>query len=423
MGAVRHADLTGGMVKVLALILAGGRVDELDVLTFYRPKSVMPFGGLYRIIDFPMSNLMNSGIETVGILSQYRPLHLINHIANGEPWDMVGRNRFAVLLPPYKGREAADWYKGTADAVYQNLDFIKMYNPDLILIISGDHIYKMDYQELIVFHLQNKSDLTIAFTRLPKEGAHRFGQAEIGGRDRRGGRVTRYLEKPRKGLLDWASLTIYLFRPAVLYEALEANAAKDSHEFGKDIIPALLDDSQVYGFKHAGYWGYTRSLEEYWQTNMDLLGKYPRIDPAQWRIRTNLAHRNIRDRRPTVVGRTARVEDALFYSGCTIHGTVVRSVLFPGVTVEEGAEVRDSILFFDTVVQREARIVRTIADIETRVGPAARIGRDAKAPLTIVGTRSTIPEATVLHPGVVVHPNLDAGRFTKHEYQAGEVIK
>ncbi|MEO0250353.1 MAG: sugar phosphate nucleotidyltransferase [candidate division WOR-3 bacterium] len=410
-------------MKILALILAGGRVDELDVLTFYRPKSVLPFGGLYRIIDFPMSNLMNSGIETVGILSQYRPRHLISHIANGEPWDMVGRNRFAVILPPYKGREASDWYKGTADAVYQNLDFIRMFNPDLVLIISGDHIYKMEYQELVNFHLEKKADLTIGFTRLPKEGAHRFGQAEIGGRDRRGGKVTRYLEKPRKKILDWASLTIYLFKPSILYTALEANAPKDSHEFGKDIIPALLDNCEVYGFKHSGYWGYTRSLEEYWQTNMDLLGKYPRIDPAAWRIRTNLAHRNIRDRRPALIGPSAEVEDSLFYSGCTIHGKVVRSVLFPGVTVERGAEVRDSILFFDTVVHREARVVRAIADIEVEIAPKVRIGRDAKAPLTIVGTRSSIPEGTVLQAGVVVHPNLDEGRFTKRVYETGEVVK
>jgi len=410
-------------VKVLALILAGGRVDELDVLTFYRPKSVLPFGAVYRIIDFPMSNLMNSGIETVGILSQYRPRHLISHIANGEPWDMVGRNRFAVILPPYKGREASDWYKGTADAVCQNLDFIRMYDPDLVLIISGDHIYRMDYQELIAFHLEKKADVTIGFTRLPKEGAHRFGQAEIGGRDRRGGKVTQYLEKPRKSVLDWASLTIYLFRPSVLYEALEANAPRDSHEFGKDIVPALLANCQVYGFKHSGYWGYTRSLEEYWQTNMDLLGKYPRIDPALWQVRTNLAHRNIRDRRPAVIGPSARVEDSLFYSGCTIHGTVVRSVLFPGVTVEHGAEVKDSILFFDTVVQREARIVRAIADIEACIGPVARIGHDARSPLTVVGTRSSVPEGTVLHPGVVVHPNLDASHFTKQMYDAGEVIR
>ncbi len=411
------------MGNVLALILAGGRVDELDVLTYFRPKSVLPFGALYRIIDFPMSNLMNSGIEKVGILSQYRPLRLIGHIANGQPWDMVGRNRFATILPPFKGREASDWYKGTADAVFQNLDFIKMNRPDLILILSGDHIYRMDYRELIRFHLEKKADLTIGFTPLPKERADRFGQAAIAGWSRRGGKVTRYAEKPKKRLLDWASLTIYLFNPQVLYDVLEANAAQDSHEFGKDLIPALLGNARVFGFKHYGYWGYTRTLDEYWQTNMDLLGKKPRIDVASWHVMTNMADRNIRDCQPTIVGSSALIEDALFYSGCTIRGRVTRSVLFPGVIVEEGALVKDSILFFDTVVKKEARVVRTITDIGAAVGAGAKIGDDAPEALSVVGTRSAIPDETVIHHGVVVHPNLDTARFFKSEYAPGEVIK
>ncbi len=411
------------MVNVLALILAGGRVDELDVLTFYRPKSVVPFGGLYRIIDFPMSNLMNSGIERVGILSQYRPFRLINHIANGQPWDMVGRNRFATILPPLKGREASDWYKGTADAVYQNLDFINMNRPDLVLILSGDHIYKMDYQALIAFHLEKKADVTIGFTPLPKVGPHRFGQATIEGRDRRGGKVTKYVEKPKKHLLDWASLTIYLFNPDVLFEALRANATKDSHEFGRDIIPALLGNVNVFGFKHYGYWGYARTLQEYWSSNMDMLGKHPRIDPASWQVMTNLAHRNIRDCQPTIIGPSASVEDSLFYAGVNIRGTVVRSVLFPGVTVEEGAVVRDSILFFDTRIKQDAHVVRAITDIETTVGVRASIGDGPVAPLSLVGTRCTIPDEVVLHAGVTVHPSCDASRFSKAEYSAGEVVK
>ena len=242
------------MKNVLAMILAGGRVDELDVLTFLRPKSVLPFGALYRIIDFPMSNLMHSGIERVGILSQYRPFYLINHIASGQPWDMIGRRRFAVILPPFKGREASDWYKGTADAVYQNIDFIKMYNPDLVLILSGDHIYQMDYQDVINFHLEKKADLTIAFTSVPREGAHRFGQGLIEEEEARGGKVVQYAEKPKKALYEWASLTIYVFNPGVLLEALAENARKESHEFGKDIIPSLLGNFRVYGYKHLGYW-------------------------------------------------------------------------------------------------------------------------------------------------------------------------
>ena len=411
------------MAGILALMLAGGRVNELDVLTYFRPKSVLPFGALYRIIDFPMSNLMNSDIERVGILSQYRPLRLIGHIANGQPWDMAGRNRFATILPPFKGREASDWYKGTADAVYQNLDFIRMTRPDLILILSGDHIYKMDYRALIKFHLEKKADLTIGFTPLPKEGANRFGQGAIAGWSRSGGIVTRYAEKPSKRMLDWASLTIYVFKPQLLYEALEANASKDSHEFGKDIIPALLGSSKVFGFKHYGYWGYTRTLEEYWQTNMDLLGKQPLIDLASWQVMTNMADRNIRDCPPTVIGPSASVEDSLFYSGCDIQGSVTRSVLFPGVTVEKGAVVKDSILFFDTKVRKEASIVRAITDIEATIGEKAQVGDDPRGALSVIGTRSAVPEETIIHSGVIVHPNMNAGRFSRKEYASGEVVK
>lgn len=404
------------------MILAGGRVDELDVLTFLRPKSVLPFGALYRIIDFPMSNLMNSGIERVGILSQYRPFYLINHIANGQPWDMVGRNRFAVILPPFKGREASDWYKGTADAVYQNSDFIRMYNPDLVLILSGDHIYNMDYQDVIKFHVEKKADLTIAFTRVPREGSHRFGQGLIEDDDVRGGRLVQYAEKPRKALFEWASLTIYVFNPAVLFEALAQNVWKDSHEFGKDIIPSLLGSFKVYGYKHHGYWGYTRTLEEYWRTNMDLLGEKAKIDLASWQIRTNLAHREIRDRQPTILTPSSAVEDTLFYSGCQIRGRVSHSLLFPGVVVEEGAVVEDSILFFDTVVRREARVTRTITDIEAEVGPRTTIG-DRGGELSVLGTGSSVPEGVTIQPGVTVYPNVAASRFTRKEYRTGEIVK
>lgn len=410
------------MKNVLAMILAGGRVDELDVLTFLRPKSVLPFGALYRIIDFPMSNLMNSGIERIGILSQYRPFYLINHVANGQPWDMVGRNRFAVILPPFKGREASDWYKGTADAVYQNGDFIRMYNPDLVLILSGDHIYHMDYQEMIKFHLEKKADLTVAFTRVPREGSHRFGQGLIEDGDARGGRLVKYAEKPRKALFEWASLTIYVFNPGVLLEALTENVRKESHEFGKDIIPSLLDSFKVYGYKHHGYWGYTRTLEEYWQTSMDLLGEKAKIDLASWQIRTNLAHREIRDRQPTILTPSSFVEDTLFYSGCRISGRVSHSLLFPGVVVEEGAVVEDSILFFDTVVRREARVTRTITDIEVEVGPKTAIG-DREGELSVIGMGSAVPEDVRIQPGVTVYPNVEAARFARKEYRTGEIVK
>jgi len=318
------------MPQVLAMILAGGRVGELDVLTFYRPKSVLPYGGLYRVIDFPMSNLMHSDIENVGILSQYRPFELISHIANGEPWDMTGRHRQAVILPPFQGRGSSDWYKGTADAVYQNIDFIRMCDPEIVVVLSGDHIYRMDYRKLIEFHLEKGADMTVAFTKVPPEASSRFGLAFIEDEDSRGGRITQYREKPRNSRLEWASLTIYVFRTQLLITALEENAADSSHEFGRDIIPMLMEKHRVYGYKHSGYWGYTRTIDEYYRTSMDVLGERPKLDIRSWQLRTNMADSSIRDRRPAFVGPSASVEDTFFHCGCTINGRVARSILFPG---------------------------------------------------------------------------------------------
>ncbi len=410
------------MAQVLAMILAGGRVGELDVLTFYRPKSVLPYGGLYRVIDFPMSNLMHSDIENVGILSQYRPFELIGHIANGEPWDMTGRHRQAVILPPFQGRDASDWYKGTADAVYQNIDFIRMNDPEIVVVLSGDHIYRMDYRRLIEFHFDKNADLTVAFTKVAPEASSRFGLAFIEDEDPRGGRVTQYREKPRNSKLEWASLTIYVFRTELLIAALEENAANSSHEFGKDIIPMLMEKHRVYGYKHSGYWGYTRTIDEYYRTSMDVLGENPRLDIRSWQLRTNMADRSIRDRQPPFVGPSASIEDIFFHCGCTIRGRVARSILFPGVTVEEGAVVEDSILFFDSAVLSGAEIRRTIADTGCVISERADIG-DAGDDLAVIGMRTVIPEGVRIRGGVTVHPKLKADSFSKKEYLRGEVVQ
>ncbi len=411
------------MAQVLAMILAGGRVGELEVLTFFRPKSVVPYGGLYRIIDFPMSNLMHSDIENVGILSQYRPFELIRHIANGEPWDMTGRQRRAVILPPFQGRGSSDWYKGTADAVYQNIDFIRMNDPEIVVVLSGDHIYRMDYRTLIEFHKEKKADLTVAFTHVPpSQDSSRFGLASIEDGDPRGGRVTEYKEKPRSSNLEWASLTIYVFRTDLLISSLMDNAAHTSHEFGKDIIPALLKSKRVYGYKHAGYWGYTRTIDEYYRTSMDILGYTPKVDIRSWELRTNMANDNVRDRKPAFVGRSAKIEDSFFYCGCSIEGTVTNSILFPGVSVEKGAVVEDSILFFDAKVRSGARVMRTIADSSCTISANAGIG-DPGGALSLIGMETVVPENIRLAGGVKVHPKLKAGAFTKASYAAGEEVQ
>jgi glucose-1-phosphate adenylyltransferase len=410
------------MAQVLAMILAGGRVGELDVLTFFRPKSVLPYGGLYRIIDFPMSSLMHSDIENVGILSQYRPFELISHIANGEPWDMMGRQRRAAILPPFQGRGSSDWYKGTADAVYQNIDFIRLNNPEIVIVLSGDHIYRMDYRKLIEFHMEKKADLTVSFTRVSPQASSRFGLASIEDEDSRGGRVTEYKEKPKNSSLEWASLTIYVFKTELFISALKENAMHSSHEFGKDIIPMLLKKYRVYGYKHTGYWGYTRTIDEYYRTSMDILGFKPKVDIRSWELRTNMSNDSIRDRKPALIGHSARIEDSFFYCGCSIEGTVRHSILFPGVCVEKGAIVEDSILFFDSTVRANARVTRTIVDSSSTVSEHADIG-DPGHTLTVIGMDTVVPENIRIAGGVMVHPKLKAGVFTKTRYAAGEVVQ
>lgn len=416
------------MRKVLAMILAGGRVDELSVLTFYRPKSAVPFGGLYRVIDCALSNLRYSGIENVGILSQYRSYSLINHIARGAPWDMIGRSRGVTILPPFQGHKASDWYQGTADAVLQNLDFIDYHKPDLVMILSGDHIYKMDYRSMINYHLRKGADLTGAFTPVDLREAPRFGLARIAEEDRIGGELLLYREKPASPVSNWASMTIYLFKPEVLREVLEENARSSSHEFGRDIIPNMLGRYKVYGYRHQGYWNYSRRLEEFWQANMDTLGRRPKIVLKEWMLRTNLDHQAIRDRQPAVLGKKALIYNSSFYNGCRIEGRVENSVLFPGVQIAEGALVKDSVLFFDTVVEKGACLEKVISDVDVVIGAKASVGQKngrhaIQGGITVIGRSAQIPAEITIGPGCTIYPDLRPEQFTSKEIPSGETVQ
>lgn len=410
----------------LAMILAGGRVDELNVLTYYRPKSAVPFGGLGRVIDFSLSNLMNSGIEQVAILSQYRSYSLINHIGTGAAWDMIGRYRRISVLPPFQGTEAADWYRGPADAVFKNLDYVHYHQPEEILILSGDHIYKMDYQEMIDYHTAKDADVTMAFTRVPMAGSDRFGIAELSDEDGdQGGRVLQYWEKPEHPQSPWASMTILCFKPGVLYQALEENQKGDSYHFGRDIIPVLLrQKKRVYGYKFSGYWGYTRTINEYWQSNMDLLGAEPKIDLEKWVFRTNLDHRNLRDFQPAQMGDGAVVGNSLIYNGCRIEGTVRNSILFPGVSVAKGAVVDNSVIFFSNTIGENCRLNKVVADVNTFYGRNVVIGPEVCSPgseVTVVGWNNKIPDSTVIGEGATIYPSVTCpwpGRIGR-----GEVLR
>lgn len=422
------------MRNVVAMVLAGGRVSELDVLTINRPKSAVPFGGLYRVIDFPLSNLMYSGIERVGVLSQYRPFSLMHHIGSGEAWDLYGRNRSIHFLPPFKGHNPTDWYRGTADAVYQNLDYIQRMKAEYVLVLSGDHIYRMDYSQLLAFHKERRADVTIAFLQVEEEQASRFGLGRIDAEHKLGGRLLDYAEKPKAPISNWASMTVYLFNYRVLLEILdELVGDKCMSEFGRDILPAILDAYSVYGYKFNGYWGYTRTIAEYYRTNMSLLGDNPVIDPDTWQVRTNLANRNIRDRAPAYVHPRSQISNSLFYNGCRIYGTVQNSILYPGVIVEPGAVVQNSIIIFDSVVKEQARVRCAIVDSDALIGREARIGLSgvtgmvslmdiAQEDLVLIGQRAVVPDGAHLSPGDRVHPNSYSARRTALRMQErGEI--
>ncbi len=398
------------MKNTLALVLAGGRVDELSVLTKRRPKSSLPFGGLYRVIDFPLSNLMNSGIEKVGILSQYRPFSLMEHISNGSSWDMYGRNRYIHILPPYKGHTPSDWYKGGADAVYQNIEFIKKESPENVLILSGDHIYRMNYRDLLDFHRTRNADVTLAFKRVPQNEASRFGLARLNNDGPLGGRILEYQEKPEHPISNLASLTIYLFRTEILVDALEKYVGRQNgYDFARHILPELTASVNAFGYIHDSYWGYTRTLTEYFTTSINLLGDQPQIDPEEWQIRTNLGHRKIRDRMPACVYSGATLRNSVFYNGCRIHGHVENSILFPGVVIEKGAHVRNSIVFFDSTIAAGAQLDYSIVDTDAYIGRGARIGTPAPYPdqlrdrdLVVIGQHCRVAEAEHVPAGTVL---------------------
>ncbi len=413
--------------STVAMILAGGRVGELGVLTHYRPKSAVPFGGFARVIDFPLTNLMLSGIERIAILSQYRSYSLINHIGTGAAWDMIGRYRGISILPPFKDYTNPHWYRGTADAVYQNLDFVQYYRPSEVLVLSGDHVYHMDYRQMIRYHNRVDADLTAAFIQIPLEQGSRFGIAEIDDESEEGGRLLSYEEKPSTPRSTWASLTVLCFKPEPMYAVLNRNQASDSYEFGRDIIPMMMAAKMnVHGYKFHGYWGYTRTIAEYWQTSMDLLGPHPKIDMEKWGLRTNLEHRAICDCQPLQIGNATVLDNAMVYNGCVIEGEVKNSIIFPGTRVEAGAQVMNSVLFFNNTVKKGARLDHIVSDVNTTFGANSRLGGETVPPpenITVIGWNNNIPAETIIGCGCTVFPRIAPEKWQKGRLADREVLK
>lgn len=384
------------------MLLAGGQGSRLYTLTEKTAKPAVPFGGKYRIIDFPMSNCVNSGIDTVGVLTQYQPLVLNEYIGNGEPWDLDRTRGGVTVLSPYEAKGGKDWYRGTANAIYQNLPFIKRYSPDYTLILSGDHIYKMDYSKMLAEHKKNGADCTIAVLEVPMEEASRFGILNTDENNR----IIEFEEKPKCPKSNKASMGIYIFSTDVLTAYLEADNANpnSANDFGKNIIPTMLADGcKMYSYTFEGYWKDVGTLTSLWEANMDLLGNPPAFNlyDRSWRI---FYRHNAFPPHRVAVG--AEVKNSMLTEGCVIEGTVENSVLANGVCVEKGAVVKDSVIMSGVTVKAGARVEYAIIDSDTVVGAGANLG-EAKEnqKILLVGGGVNVPAGTTIAGGEMIDTN------------------
>ena len=369
--------------ECLAMILAGGQGSRLGALTKNIAKPAVPFGGKYRIIDFPLSNCANSGIETVGVLTQYRPLELHTYLGTGEAWNLDRKNGGVYILPPYAREKGADWYKGTADAIYQNINFINKANPDYVLILSGDHIYTMDYAKMIEAHKMNKAEATIGVIKVPMKEASRFG---IMSTDKEG-RITKFAEKPAKPESNLASMGIYIFNWKQLRKKLisDMDDPNSSHDFGKDIIPAFLEEGKnLYAYKFEGYWKDVGTVDSLWEANMDLLNKNNELDlnDPDWKIYTEDVATV-----PHFIGPDGKVNNAYINQGCKINGEINHSVLFTNVKVHTHAVVNDAVLMPDVEIGEGAVVHRAIIAEGVKIDAGAVVGDPNSESIELVSKR------------------------------------
>ncbi len=361
--------------KCIAMLLAGGQGSRLYSLTQKLAKPAVPFGGKYRIIDFPLSNCVNSGIDTVGVLTQYQPLILNEYIGNGQPWDLDRAHGGVFVLPPYQKSSGSDWYTGTANAIYQNMQFINRYEPEYVLILSGDHIYKMDYSKMLDYHIKKEADCTIAVLEVPKDEASRFGIMNTDDDDR----IYEFEEKPKKPKSLLASMGIYIFNTKILQQYLQVDDDNptSSKDFGKNIIPTMLEaGSSLYAYRFSGYWKDVGTIDSLWEANMDLLDPSVPLDLSDhgWRV---YARNPVRP--PSFIASTAHVQNSIITEGTEIAGEVDFSVIFAGVTVEEGATVRDSIVMPGSVIKKNAVVQYAIIAENCVIGENAKIGQRPEA--------------------------------------------
>ena len=383
--------------EMIAMLLAGGQGSRLGVLTAKVAKPAVTFGGKYRIIDFPLSNCINSGIDTVGVLTQYQPLRLNTHIGIGIPWDLDRNVGGVSVLPPYERSTNSEWYTGTANAIYQNLEYMETYNPDYVLILSGDHIYKMDYKIMLDYHKANNADITIAAMPVPMEEASRFGVV-VTDKD---SRITEFEEKPEHPKSNLASMGIYIFSWKVLKEALVKLKNQQGCDFGKHVIPYCFENNKrIFAFEYNGYWKDVGTLSSYWEANMELIDIIPVFNLYEefWKIYTKTDALP-----PQYVSKDAYIEKSIIGEGSEIYGQVYNSVIGTSVTIEEGAVVRDSIIMQGSVVKKGSVINKAIIAENVDIGENTQLGVGEEVPnvekpkiynsgLVTIGENSVIPD-------------------------------
>ena len=398
--------------ECVAMLLAGGQGSRLGVLTHNMAKPAVPYGGKYRIIDFPLSNCINSGIDTVGVLTQYQPLVLNEYIGSGGPWDLDRITGGVHLLPPYQQIKGTNWYKGTANAIYQNIQFIDQYNPEYVLILSGDHIYKMDYSNMIKAHREADADCTIAVLEVPMEEASRFGIMNAD----ENGMIYEFEEKPKQPKSNKASMGIYVFSWDKLRQYLieDENNPESENDFGKNIIPSMLADKRrMYAYPFEGYWKDVGTIDSLWESNLDLLRPNVELDlsDAKWRI-----YSRTRGNAPHYLGEKSEVQNSIVTEGCVIDGKVEFSVLFSEVTVEEGAEIHDSIVMPGAVIKKGAVVEYAIVGENSIVDENAKIGSCPenmsdleKWGIAVVGSGLEVGKNAEVKPQTMLSENLKEG--------------
>ena len=394
--------------KIVAMLLAGGQGSRLGVLTNSMAKPAVPFGGKYRIIDFPLSNCVNSAIDTVGVLTQYEPLELNAYIGTGQPWDLDRNNGGVYVLPPYVSSSSERWYSGTADAIFQNMAFIERYNPDYVLILSGDHIYKMDYSKMLAFHEEKAADATIAVLTVPIEEASRFGIMNTDDDSR----IVEFEEKPKQPKSNKASMGLYIFNWQVLKEYLtkDSEDSGSSHDFGKNIIPSMINSGKrMFAWGFDGYWKDVGTISSLLEANMDLLGETPRFNlyDKEWRIYSKSTIMP-----PHYAGEDADIADSIVTEGCDVNGTVRHSVLYSGVTVEKGAVIEDSVVMPGAVIKCGATVKKAIIGEGAVIGEGAQLGCDAlpteqydtklTGDITLIASSINVPDGMRVPKGKVI---------------------